>query len=82
MIGKDKPQAQPKAQPKDHPMAIRSWPVVRESQGVGISVKDGWNFGTGFGLAMTIAVPFILLLIVCVAGIVLTMMGLSWEWLL
>lgn len=50
----------PKDQATGHKMTISAWPVEREPQGVGLSVKDGWNFGIGFGVAMAIAVPLIL----------------------
>jgi hypothetical protein len=36
--------------------------IVNQPDGVGLNVKDGWQFGIGFGLAMTVAVPFILLM--------------------
>lgn len=72
----DKQPAPPKpSKPSGHRMNIASWPSVRKSEGIGISVKDGWNFGTGFGLAMAIAVPLILLLLSCVIGFVLMVAG-------
>jgi hypothetical protein len=27
-----------------------------------LNIKDGWLFGIGFGLALTVAIPFILLI--------------------
>jgi hypothetical protein len=62
---------------KSHNVNIQSWPINRESEGLGLSIKDGWNFGIGFGLAMTIAIPLILLLFTCVIGIGLSIMGSS-----
>ena len=75
MIGKDKPQAQP----KPHPMDIRSWPTDRLPQGIGVSVKDGWNFGIGFGLAMAIAIPVIMMFLGCVIFLALAQLGSSLE---
>ncbi len=57
------------------PMMINRWPTERWPEGIGISVKDGWNFGIGFGLAMALAVPFILALIGCVIGLGITILG-------
>jgi hypothetical protein len=62
---------------KPRNMAIVSWPTERLSNGLGFSVKDGWNVGIGFGLAMIVAIPLILILISCVAGIGLTILGTS-----
>lgn len=56
-------------------MSVRRWPTERWPEGLGLSVRDGWNFGIGFGLAMAIAVPFILLLIGCVIGLGITILG-------
>lgn len=50
----------------DTKMLISAWPTERLKQGLGLSIKDGWNLGIGFGLAMAIAVPLILALIGCV----------------
>lgn len=60
---------------RDTTMLISAWPTERLSQGLGLSIKDGWNFGTGFGLAMAIAVPLILLAISCIAGTLLVFGG-------
>ena len=49
-----------------------------KTDGIGLGIKDGWHFGIGFGLAMTIAVPFILLLLGCVVGIGLVFFGNFW----
>lgn len=62
----------PKPEPKT---VILAWPTERLSQGLGLSLKDGWNFGTGFGLAMAIAVPLILLAISCVIGTLIVIGG-------
>lgn len=63
-----KPAPKPKtpAKPQRHPMSVVEWPKKRLPEGIGISFKDGWNFGMGFGLAMAIAVPIILALLGCV----------------
>ncbi len=71
------PEAPPEDKPKSHKMTINAWPVERESQGVGLSVKDGWNFGIGFGVAMAIAVPLILLFVGCAAAFALAYFGSS-----
>ena len=68
---------QPPKQPTDHLMTIRRWPTERWPEGLGLSVKDGWNFGIGFGVAMAIAVPFILVLLACVIGLGMAMLGSS-----
>jgi hypothetical protein len=56
-------------------MNITAWPTRRLSNGIGISIKDGWNVGIGFGLAMAIAVPLILLLLGCIIGIGIVALG-------
>lgn len=40
-----------------------------------LTIGDGWNFGIGFGLAMTIAIPFILILLSCLIGIGVSILG-------
>lgn len=40
-----------------------------------LSIKDGWNFGVGFGLAMSIAVPIVLSLLGCIIGVGIMMLG-------
>jgi hypothetical protein len=42
-----------------------------------LSIRDGWQFGLGFGLAMTIAIPLILILFSCLVGIGLLTVGSS-----
>jgi hypothetical protein len=54
---------------------IARWPAKRMPEGIGMSVKDGWNWGIGFGLAMVIVVPLILVLFGCVIMMGLTMIG-------
>lgn len=39
------------------------------------SITDGWNFGIGFGLAMTIAMPVILVALGLIASIVILVFG-------
>jgi hypothetical protein len=46
-------------------------------ENIGLGIKDGWGFGIGFGLAMTIAVPFILLLFGCIIWVGLIIFGSS-----
>lgn len=48
---------------------------IRKTNGVGFTVTDGWYLGIGFGLAMTIAVPLILLFIGCIVGLILLILG-------
>lgn len=62
---------------KQNEVKVITWPTERMSEGLGFSVKDGWYMGIGFGLAMTIAVPLILLLISCIIGIGLSILGSS-----
>ncbi|MHC4748969.1 MAG: hypothetical protein ACYTFW_03760 [Planctomycetota bacterium] len=57
------------------PMTIIRWPIERWPEGLGLSVRDGWNLGIGFGLAMAIAVPLILLFLGCIIGIGITILG-------
>lgn len=59
----------------DPKVLIVSWPTERLPQGLGLSNKDGWNFGIGFGLAMAIAVPLILLALSCIIGTLLVVGG-------
>jgi len=40
-----------------------------------LTVGDGWRFGTGFGLAMLIAVPFLMMVISCVAFALFSTLG-------
>jgi hypothetical protein len=56
-------------------MIIEAWPAERLSPGIGLSIKDGWNVGIGFGLAMAIAVPTILLLLGCIIGVGIVALG-------
>lgn len=46
-----------------------------EVAAIGLNISDGWNFGIGFGLAMIIAVPTILFLIVSLIGLILVLLG-------
>lgn len=61
--------------PATKSIQVTSWPMKRTSEGVGISVRDGWNFGIGLGMALTVALPvifgvafFILFMILLVVG--------------
>lgn len=56
-------------------IAVVRWPAERWPEGLGLSVRDGWNLGIGFGLAMAIAVPLILLALSCIIGIGITILG-------
>jgi hypothetical protein len=40
-----------------------------------LNIKDGWLFGIGFGLAMGIAVPAILLILGCIIGTGIMLLG-------
>ena len=58
-------------------VTIKRWPTDRWPEGLGISAKDGWNFGVGFVVAV-IVIPFVVLAVSCMAGLTfLTMMGRS-----
>lgn len=50
---------------------------MTKKNGVGFSASDGWYFGIGFGLAMTIAVPLILVFISAVVGLILLILGVA-----
>ncbi|MCP4083152.1 MAG: hypothetical protein GY743_23265 [Planctomycetaceae bacterium] len=65
----------PKKPPQAHLMSVTQWPEKRTPEGIGLSVKDGWNFGTGFGLAMLIAVPLILSVFGCAIFVSLSVLG-------
>jgi hypothetical protein len=80
--GESKPASAPKLQSpqqpaaaKTHPMAVISWPDIRRPAGVGMSVKDGWNFGIGMGLAFAVAVPLILTIVSCFFWMLLLIFG-------
>ena len=62
----DKPQPPKPKQSNLVRMQLLAWPDKRRSQGIGISIRDGWNFAIGFSFALTIAVPIIVL-----AGVIL-----------
>jgi hypothetical protein len=62
---------------KTNKIIVNSWPAERLPEGLGLSVKDGWYLGIGFGLAMTIAIPFILLFLSCIIGTGLLIFGSS-----
>ena len=61
--------------PKDQ--SIIPVPPPRDQAGLGLNVKDGWNFGIGFGLAMAIVVPLILLFMGCLVIFALAFFGSS-----
>jgi hypothetical protein len=56
-------------------LQIEKWPDRKDGDGIGISFKDGWDFGIGFGLAMLIAVPLIMAVLSCVIWIGVMMFG-------
>jgi hypothetical protein len=60
---------------KLHKTNVIAWPEQRMPEGIGLSVKDGWYMGIGFGLAMTVAVPFILLLGSVAIGVMLLILS-------
>ncbi|KKL93121.1 hypothetical protein LCGC14_1877820 [marine sediment metagenome] len=35
-------------------ISLGQWPLKRRSEGLGISFKDGWNFGLGFWLCSVV----------------------------
>lgn len=69
------PKEAPLRPSKGDIVTIKRWPNERQPEGIGLSVKDGWNLGIGFGVAMAIAVPLILAFIGCVLGIVVVVAG-------
>ena len=74
-----KPQLTNQQQPKPTSQSVRivRWPAKRLPEGIGLSVQDGWNFGIGLGLALVIAVPFILGLAWLLLFIFLGILGVS-----
>ena len=44
-------------------------------KGLGLSVNDGWYFGVGFGLALTVAVPIILIVAGLIIAIIFAIFG-------
>jgi len=40
-----------------------------------LTVGDGWRFGTGFGLAMLIAVPFLMIIFSCALYVMFATFG-------
>lgn len=56
---------------------IIAWPTKRLPEGIGMSVKDGWYWGIGFGMAMVIAIPVILTFLSCLIGLAIVLLG-SW----
>ena len=55
---------------------ILQWPSIRASQGMGISFKDGYNFGLGFGVAIVIVLPLIIAASLGVGLVVFFFLGL------
>jgi hypothetical protein len=60
---------------KTRRMIIEAWPDERLSTGIGLSIRDGWYLGIGFGLALTIAIPFILLIFSLFILVILAIFG-------
>jgi hypothetical protein len=54
---------------KLHKIYVINWPDNKQIS------KYGWYFGIGFGLAMTVAIPLILILFSCIVGIGLSILG-------
>jgi hypothetical protein len=50
-------------------MAVIRWPTERWPEGLGLSVRDGWNFGLGLGPA--------LIIIIIISQVIFV--GLGWE---
>jgi hypothetical protein len=62
---------------KTQKISINAWPVERLPEGIGLSVKDGWYFGIGLGLALMIAIPVIMLILSCIIFTGLSILGTS-----
>lgn len=58
-----------------NPVQVTQWPVKRRPEGIGISVRDGWNFGIGLGFALIIAIPVIMTAVLIIMAIGLTIVG-------
>jgi hypothetical protein len=54
------------------PISITKVDIINRPE---INVRDGWNFGIGFGLALIIAIPVILLLSYFIVAFVLALLG-------
>lgn len=53
-------------------------PIKKELNDIGLGIKDGWNFGIGFGLAIIVAMPIILMslgLIIMIVIVIFNSLG-------
>lgn len=59
------------------PQKLYKVDIINLPNDVKLSIKSGWHFGIGFGLAMVIAIPAILLLLSFIIVIGFLMIGSS-----
>ena len=67
-----KPLSQPKLPDQQQPKSRGQKPLFGENH---LSVSDGWNFGIGFGLALTVALPLLLAVFGCFLWVVILIFG-------
>lgn len=71
-----KPPAQKKPAPKPQAVTMRvEWPGKRKSEGLGLSFKDGFNFGMGLWIALVVGMPVVGIVAGVVLFILLTFLG-------
>lgn len=63
--------------PQAHRLGILQWPDERMPQGVGLSFKDGYNFGLGVGVALVIVLPILITIVTCAGWLLFVLLG-SW----
>ncbi len=44
---------------------VTRWPEHRRSEGIGLSLRDGMNFGVGFAIGISVLFPVILIAVGC-----------------
>jgi hypothetical protein len=64
----------PKTEPK---VTITRWPTERWPEGLGVSVRDGWNFGLGLGPALIVIIIISQIIFVGLGCMALMAMGTS-----
>lgn len=58
-----------------NPTEVIRWPVERYPEGIGLSVRDGWNFFLGGGAALVVVVGLAQLIIGCAIGVAIVVAG-------
>lgn len=70
--------AKSQAQAQSHRLNILQWPVERMPQGLGLSFKDGYNFGLGMGVAFVFVLPVLIAIASCAGWLLFLLLG---NWL-